>query len=162
MSPRPARRGRNGGPLKGGAIDFDRYAFYLIAHADHRYSQAMAAALARHRLSRPKWRALGALGQRDGATIGEVAEITLLKRSTLSRVVARLEREGLVRRRPRAADQRNVEVHITAAGRRALAAIMIVTAGQYRRAVAGIARQDVERLCAVLRRIIANLSPPPA
>lgn len=160
MPRRAVSGGRSEGPLRRGVIDFDRYPFYLIAHADHRYSQAMQAALARRGLSRPKWRALGALGRRDGATIGALAAITLLKRSTLSRVVARLEREGLVRRRARAGDRRNVEVHITAAGRRALGEIMLVTAGQYRRAVAGVPAGEVERLCAVLRRVIANLAPP--
>jgi DNA-binding MarR family transcriptional regulator len=140
-----------------GRLDLENYAFYLISHADLRYGQAMQAALARHDLSRPKWRALGGLGHRNGQSIGELAALTLLKRSTLSRIVERLEREGLVTRRARARDRRNAEVHITAAGRKALARILEVTGRQYARATAGLSPGELDALCRMLRRLLDNL-----
>lgn len=143
-----------------GRIDLENYAFYLISHADLRYGQAMQAALARQSLSRPKWRTLGGLGHRNGQSIGELAALTLLKRSTLSRIVERLEREGLVRRKARAADRRNAEVHITAAGRKALAEILRVTGRQYARAAAGLTRAEVDELCRMLRHMLDNLRDP--
>lgn len=143
-----------------GRLDLENYAFYLISHADLRYGQAMQAALTEHALSRPKWRTLAGLGDRNGQNIGELAALTLLKRSTLSRVVMRLEREGLVRRKPRPSDRRNAEVHITPNGRKALQQILRVTDAQYARATAGLKRAEVDRLCAMLRRILDNLAKP--
>ena len=143
-----------------GRLDLENYAFYLISHADLRYGQAMQAALAAHALSRPKWRTLAGLGDRNGQSIGELAAVTLLKRSTLSRIVEKLEREGLVRRQARPADRRNAEVHITPAGRKALRQILRVTGRQYARATAGLGRADVAALCRMLRHMLDNLRDP--
>ena len=157
------------GDLSGGDVDdffgagfsLDQYPLYLMAHVDYRYTIEMEAALGRHKFTRPKWRALASLSLRDGLSIGEMAEITLLKLSTLSRVAERLEREGLVKRRPRPNDNRITEVLITEQGRQAFQEILQVSRRQYARATDGLTESEIEQLCATLNRMLRNLQTSP-
>jgi DNA-binding MarR family transcriptional regulator len=53
-------------------------------------------------------------------SLGELAEAERVTPPTMSRLVAAMEQEGLVRRRPHASDGRSVRLEATAKGRRIL------------------------------------------
>src|SRR5262245_41211683 len=57
-------------------------------------------------LSVPTWRALAALCHKDGQTIGELAQLTVLDRSSLGRVLDDMARDRLVEREPLPDDRR--------------------------------------------------------
>jgi len=59
--------------------------------------------------------------QRDWATVGELAERLQAQHHGVVALVSRCEALGLVERRPSAADRRQVEVHLVAAGEALLA-----------------------------------------
>ncbi|MFC9897918.1 MarR family winged helix-turn-helix transcriptional regulator [Nocardia sp. NPDC127579] len=61
---------------------------------------------------------LDLLIERDGCQASELAEHFLLDKSTVSRQVAALEREGYLTREVDPANRRNLRLHATAAGRR--------------------------------------------
>jgi DNA-binding MarR family transcriptional regulator len=150
-----------GGGFFGAQFSLERYPFYLMAHVDFRYTIGMEAALGHHKFTRPKWRVLASLSMQDGLSIGEMAEITLFKLSTLSRVVERMESDGLVKRRQRPSDQRITEVHITDAGHEAFQEILAVSRRQYARATEGLSTEEVEQLCATLQKMLHNLQQSP-
>jgi DNA-binding MarR family transcriptional regulator len=60
---------------------------------------------------------LSSLAERDGQTIGAIAERLGLEPSTITPLVKRLEAAGFVTRKRNAADERQVHVHLTAKGR---------------------------------------------
>lgn len=60
-------------------------------------------------------------GPRDGLTIGAIATRLALESSTITPPVQRMEQAGLVTRRRSAVDERQVQVHLTEAGRKLLA-----------------------------------------
>jgi DNA-binding MarR family transcriptional regulator len=139
----------------------ETYPFYLIGHVDHRYTAEMQAAMGARALSRPVWRTLVTLDEKPGLSIGEIAEITLLKRSTLSRVIDRMEADGLVERRLRAGDNRVVEAHLTGAGRDALTRVSRIAAQQYARATEGLSEAEIAELVRMLRVMLDNLGRSP-
>jgi DNA-binding MarR family transcriptional regulator len=141
----------------GSGFELEDYVFYLMSHAEHEYSAAMARTLKRHGIRRPIWRCLAALSQQDGMSIGELGRTALLKQSTVSRVLDRMERNGLVRRRPRKGDERVTEVHLAAPGRRLLDRVFPIAGQVYERATAGIAARDLDGLRTTLKRMRANL-----
>lgn len=148
-------------PAFGADFSLESYPFYLIGHVDHRYTAEMHAAMGARALSRPVWRTLVTLDEKPGLSIGEIANITLLKRSTLSRVIDRMESEGLVERRLREADNRVVEAHLTEAGRKALARVSQVAAQQYARATKGLSEAEIAELVRMLRIMLDNLRRSP-
>lgn len=61
--------------------------------------------------------ALSTLWERDGLTIGAIADRLALEPSTITPAVKRLEAGGFVSRKRNASDERQVEVHLTGKGR---------------------------------------------
>ncbi|MDQ1289201.1 MAG: MarR family transcriptional regulator, organic hydroperoxide resistance regulator [Actinomycetota bacterium] len=58
-------------------------------------------------------RIIFALWQGDGVTITELARRTSLERSTLTRMLDRMEKDGLVRREQQIKDRRSVDIWLT-------------------------------------------------
>lgn len=87
-------------------------------------SRALVAVAARSlagvdRLTLPQFRGLVVLTRPDPVTVGDLAEALDVHPSTATRLCDRLERKGLVRRRPGvASDRRETTVTLTAQGRR--------------------------------------------
>jgi DNA-binding MarR family transcriptional regulator len=94
-------------------------------------------------------------------SMGELAAVTLVQQSTVSRVVARMEGDGLVTRRARDDDGRIVEARITESGEDKLDDILRIVAIQYARAVEGIDEADLDRLRATLSAMLSNLTRSP-
>ena len=64
--------------------------------------------------------ALHEIAQADGLSVGELAQRLRVHQTTVSNLLNRLEAAGLVRKGRSPQDQRIVQVHLTAAGRRRL------------------------------------------
>lgn len=65
----------------------------------------------------PQYLVLNALGEADGMSVGAIARRLALESSTVTPLVKRMEQAGLVRRQRSHADERQVQVDLTAAGR---------------------------------------------
>jgi DNA-binding MarR family transcriptional regulator len=68
-------------------------------------------------LTYPQYLVMLVLWERDGASIGEIGQRVCLDSGTLSPLVRRLEKAGLVERRREPTDERRVTVHLTDSGR---------------------------------------------
>lgn len=102
----------------------DDYLLYLLARASAQASAQFHARLRKHGLQVPEWRVLATLSNGDGLTIGELAAIALLRQPTMTKTIDRMERTGLVVRRPGDSDRRQVQVFITPDGRRRVRAAL--------------------------------------
>ncbi|QND45766.1 MarR family transcriptional regulator (plasmid) [Rhizobium lusitanum] len=69
----------------------------------------------------PQYLVLCALGEKDGLTIGAIAERLALESSTITPPVKRLEQAGLLDRKRSTVDERQVHVWLTSTGRSLLA-----------------------------------------
>ena len=107
-------------------------------------------------LTVPMWRALSALRHKDGQTIGELAQLTVLDRSSLGRLLDEMAHERLVEREPLPDDRRALLVSLSAKGRRTFEAALAVARCHYRDVFKGVTPDEFETLMRVLRRIKAN------
>src|SRR6476659_11498440 len=74
--------------------------------------------LREHALSDQQWRVLRVLGEHGAVETGRVAREAFILGPSLTGVLARMERDGLVQRERDPADQRRTVVEATAKGRR--------------------------------------------
>ena len=102
------------------------------------------------------WRVLSALFEKDGQTVGQIAEITVLDRSGLGRLLEQMETEGLVERTSAPDDGRAVLIRLAAGGKKRHAAALPVISAHYRRLLRGVADKDFKTLIQLLRRMKAN------
>lgn len=103
------------------------------------------------------WRVLAVLAARDDRAIAELADYAVVPHSTLSRLLTRMEREGLVARTTTEADLRLAKIHLTAKGRRTYERILPLAIGWRDVALAGMTTTDSRAALQLLKRMLTNL-----
>ena len=115
-------------------------------------------ALATHKLTIDMWRVLAALSNNGGQRQIDLADVTSIEVSTVSRLVTRLVRLGLVTRGRSETSNREVQVQLSPKGRALVKKLIPVALGLEGTAVEGISAADLAQLKRTLRRIYANLA----
>jgi DNA-binding MarR family transcriptional regulator len=130
---------------------------YLMNRLVGRLNQNLGERLRRRGHSFQDWRILAVLAAHDGITLSQLAEATVIPQPTVSRLVARLERRGFLRRRPGARDSRFIHAWITPRGRAAYRRMLPLAVEEYRGAVVGFGRAETEWLRRATLRMIGNI-----
>jgi DNA-binding MarR family transcriptional regulator len=139
-------------------LDLGDYLPYLVNRVGTIIADQFGAeALAPHGLSIAMWRVIAVLASAGQQRQIDLAELTSTDASTLSRLVTRLVRLGLVTRARSASSNREVAVRLSAKGA-ALVARLIPIAREYENvAIAGLPTQDLAVLKRCLRRVYGNM-----
>ncbi len=90
------------------------FAVYAAAHA---FGRAYRALLTEHDLTYPQYLVLLVLWEEDGLTVKEIGDRLFLDSGTLTPLLKRLEAAGRIRRARDRADERQVSIFLTEAGR---------------------------------------------
>jgi MarR family transcriptional regulator, organic hydroperoxide resistance regulator len=138
-------------------FDFREWPFYWLTRAGGVYYKAMEEGLRGLGLDLPRWRVLMSLYQENRLSVSELADHAIVKLSTMTKIVQRMEQDGLVHCRPLADDRRVTEVVVTEAGLRAGEAAWQLAHKTYDIAFQGIPGKQEASLLAVLRRITENM-----
>jgi MarR family transcriptional regulator, organic hydroperoxide resistance regulator len=94
--------------------DFLCFAIYAASHAFNRVYQPL---LKKLELTYPQFIAMVVLWREDDQTVGELGEKLFLQSNTLTPMLKRLEALGYIKRSRDSADERQVRIHLTEAGR---------------------------------------------
>jgi DNA-binding MarR family transcriptional regulator len=105
---------------------------------------------------------LGALWEREGYTQSELAQQTRVSSATITCMLQRMERNGLVERRQDTRDLRVSRVYLTDAGRLVQQAAEAAWRQIEGEALAGFASDESALLGDLLRRVRQNLTPAAA
>lgn len=132
------------------------YPMHYFAAIQRQNQLNFARALREFGVSVPMWRALSALHQKDGQTIGEIAQLAVLDRSSLGRLLDEMAKAKLVEREPLPDDRRALAIRLSEHGRKAFEATLPLAQRHYRNVLKGVDAQEFETLMRVLRRIKAN------
>lgn len=89
-----------------------------------------------------------------GVRQGAAAEAMLIKRSNMTKLVNRLERQGLVRRRASGRDRRAVGLYLTPAGRRRLGVLLPAVVAQDAQSIASLSARERRMLVELLGKLI--------
>ena len=140
-------------------LDFSEYLPYLINRVGWLLVIDFGQnTLARHRLSIAMWRILAVLANNGGQRQVDVAARTSIDVSTLSRVITRLVKMGLVSRTRSATNNREVVVRLAPKGAAILARVIPHAIALERKAIAGVPAQDLLVVRRSLRRMYQNLA----
>jgi MarR family transcriptional regulator, organic hydroperoxide resistance regulator len=131
---------------------------YLLNRTGVRIGDAFSNELEKFNITLPMWRVLASLLHEDGQRMTQLAEHTSIDVSTLSRLVANIEKKGLLNRTPSEEDRRSVTVHLTKAGRNTAVQVAPLADLYERIALANISADEAVMLKRLLRQIYANIS----
>ncbi len=110
-------------------------------------------------LTEQQWRVLRVLWKRNGTEARELAERTLMLRPSLTGVIDRLERDGLVERRSDGADGRKVRLWLTRKARRLYERLSPQLEKEYARMQARMSEAGWSSLYTALEQLIELNSP---
>jgi DNA-binding MarR family transcriptional regulator len=134
----------------------DDYLSYLLARASTVVSDQFHRRVAESGLTVPVWRVLATLSGDDGLPVSRLAEIVLEKQPTLTRIVDRMESDGLVKRREDGDDRRQTRIHITVRGRNVVTPLLRHAKRHERDLLQDFSTEDVRRLKLILRGLIRH------
>jgi DNA-binding MarR family transcriptional regulator len=135
--------------------------FYLMAHADFDYHEDMSTVLEKHGVNRSMYRIMTVLREHESVNIGVLAQRSLTKRNTASRIVERMVAKELAHAFPNPGDSRVTEVALTERGKDLLNSLTPIVGRQFQRAIDGINNEDLEHLVRVLQKMSDNLNRLP-
>lgn len=144
------------GPAEPGFV-LEDYVLYNLVRTAATYNEEMAKALKRYRLDIIKWRVLMLLHDKSPSSVGDLARRSVTKTPTLTRVLIRMENEGLIVRRALSADKRVVQVTMTPKAARTLKEVQAIGQRVFEHAFEGVSGSEMAALTAVLKRVRANL-----
>ena len=152
--------GRSVGPADPDFV-LEDYVLYNLVRATGVYSEEMASALKAYSLDMTKWRILMLLDDKSPSSVGELARRSVTKMPTLTRMLTRMEKEGLIVRTAFEDDRRVVEITMTPKAVNALRMVQSIGQRVFERAVEGINPGDLEMMTQTLQRIRENLARSP-
>jgi DNA-binding MarR family transcriptional regulator len=131
--------------------------FFYFSQILARRTRAINTRLRPYGVDYARWRVLAVLQEHSGATMGQLAELTSVDRTTLTRTLGLMENAGLVVRRERKSDRRSLAIFLTAKGRRMFARILPLTLAETDRALSGFSAPEIGALRERLKRVADNL-----
>jgi DNA-binding MarR family transcriptional regulator len=143
-------------PPLGEVIDFLRL-IWRLDHALQRASKLMQASLG---VTGPQRLVIRIVGRFPGLTAGQLAEILHVHPSTLTGVLKRLERRGVLARRRDPRDQRRALLGLTAQGRRLESESKGTVEAAVRAALEELPESGVRHTAQVLRSLAERLEGP--
>ena len=115
--------------------------------------------LREHGLSDQQWRVLRVLGEHGTVETGKVAREAFILGPSLTGVLARMERDGLIRRERDPADQRRTVVQATAKGLKLVERLSRVIEAHYGWMEKSLGKQKLTELYALLDDVIELEKP---
>ncbi len=137
----------------------DDYLPALLGQASHLIQSEFHRVVKAKGLSVAEWRVLATLASGLPMTTGKLAEVSLTKGPTATRMLDRMQARGQVERLAHDGDRRVTLVRITAEGRRKVSRLMALAQEHEKRVLEPLGVQRAAALKATLRRII-DLHPP--
>ncbi len=142
---------------RGGDHWLQKFIPYLLYRATNRLNARLQSRLKAMKINPSRWRVLSVLKAYGTLSVSEIVDSTLMEQPTVSRVVAQLEGEGRVTRRPSPEDSRVTEVTLTASGEEAFEAIIPAALRHQEQALHGLSKRDIDTLIRILRKIEHNI-----
>lgn len=146
-------------PPDSGRPFVDTYLPALLAQASELISGEFHRVVRAHGLSVAEWRVLATLSGGHTLTTGRLAQVSLIKGPTLTRMLDRLVARAQVQRRGDAADRRITRVCITLDGQRTVSALIELAREHEARVLAPFGLQQAEALKATLRGLVERRRP---
>jgi MarR family transcriptional regulator, organic hydroperoxide resistance regulator len=134
----------------------------LLVQICRAHRNQVAGALSQLRIHAGQDHVLHRLAIAEGTTQAALADAVCVDASTMTKTLARLERDGLIARKENPADARESRVYLTDRGRSLLQPVVEIWSESEERLVRVLTGTERSQLRRVLQRILADVTPAPS
>jgi MarR family transcriptional regulator, organic hydroperoxide resistance regulator len=154
------RKSKTVGPADDAFI-LDGYVLYNLVRSTSTYTEEMSRTLKSFGLDTTQWRILMLLHERSPSSVGELARRSVIKMPTLTRMLTRMEEDGLIVRRALKGDRRIINITMTPKAAKALKLVRSIGQKVFERATEGISADKLADVTETLKHMRANLERSP-
>ncbi|TIX91263.1 MarR family transcriptional regulator [Rhizobium sp. P44RR-XXIV] len=140
-----------------GEIGLNHFAPYLMNRLMARWNANLSEELREYDMTTAKMRALAVLSVSSSLTINELSVFAVTEQSTMSRTLDSLERQGFIRRQPRAEDMRIRDVSITEEGRAAFEKVWPTMYDLFLQMFDGVEEAEYRGFISTLHKVLHNI-----
>jgi DNA-binding MarR family transcriptional regulator len=134
-------------------FDLTRFLPYLIGRIGRYLNVVIGVELEAQGVTIPMWRVIGTLWRHKTCSMGELSDAAAVAITALSRLVGKMEREGIVERKRSPKDARVVMVTLTPRGRSIAKRLIPPSLAMEKRVLAKLSAADVRALRATLTTV---------
>lgn len=138
-------------------MEFKNCINYMLTVAQHEVFQQLATRLEVYDITPGQYGVLNYLWENGQGTPKDLAQVLVLETSTISGVLDRMQKKGLIDRQIAANDRRSIEVVLTPESERIKDGVLKIVEDLNHSVFEGVAPEDKEVLFTQLRRI-ANIT----
>ena len=146
---------------EGRDLPLPTYVSYLMYQTEQHRRALAAECIAQHGLNFGKWVALASLSRFGECSMTRLAKLSAADRTTLTRSIDGLIRDGLVERGTQASDRRKVVVRLTPAGEALLVRIREDIHPIHQEVCAELTEEEQGNLATYLQKILGGLITEP-
>lgn len=140
------------------SFDIESFPFYWVARLDALYGQEMDKTLKKQGMDLARWRVCMLLRSHQQLIISDIAKHAIRKVPTTTKIVQRMEDEGLLFTRKDNTDGRARVVQLTALGNKKINTILSLTKPLFEQAFDGLSDDEIEQLNRLINQVFNNLS----
>lgn len=138
-------------------FNIDDFPFYWLSCLDSQYSQEMEKTLKKIGLDSSRWQVCMLLRIYETLSVSQIANDTITKVPTTTKIIQRMEHEGLVSTHKDQTDARIKNVSLTPLGKEKIKIILQVTKPLFDKAFDNISEQEVYLFIQTAKKILRNL-----
>ena len=135
---------------------------YCIAFITNKYNKEITELfnqrLQEHNITRVQWIALFYIGNNEGITQRDLAQILDSNESSIVRLIDRMEKENIVKREKDPTDRRVTKLFLTEEGMKKRDEILPIGEKFSKDCIKGISDEDLETFKEVLNKMVKNLN----
>lgn len=105
----------------------------------------------------PRWRVLAILNEQGCVPISRIADLAVIRISTMTKLVYRMENEGLTSTAISTHDGRVTEVQLTEKGKQAFTEVRSIASLIFSRAFHNFEDEEIQNFMAMCRKVHANI-----
>lgn len=139
-------------------FDFTEWPFYWLAKADRAYLARLELAMGTVGMDIPRWRVLMVLHGKTTASVKELSDHSIVKLSTMTKIIQRMQIDELVSTAPSSTDGRVTQVTITEKGEQAGKAAWQEANAVMENAFDGFTDAEQNTIKKLLRKLTHNLA----
>lgn len=133
---------------------------YVVNHLSRLMTQALGDETANLGVTPGQLPVLMCLWEQDGLTQRELYQRVHIEQATMSNTLSRMERDGLVKRKPDPDDRRASRVMLTPKAKKIEADLVEATKAVTKRALGDLKKKDKKAVMDLMGAMIDNLDPP--
>jgi DNA-binding MarR family transcriptional regulator len=130
---------------------------FIISRTNQKLSNYLTRKFKSYDITPEQWGLLNRLWEKDGISQKELSEISIKDQTTVTRILDKLERKGLIKRQTSPDDRRSFLIFLTDTGRSLESKLVPIAYEVLDEALQGLSEEEIKQMKLLLNKIFMNI-----